>query len=117
MEPTVNYELTLRSTDSEENANVASIADQRGADMFEDEIMAVELEEEFQRFCGREASTEILQVRDQVAVAIKNVEVLMRAEVAKLMRCGHPNREAVGRVGSVACRRRNEGVNHPAEQM
>ncbi|VDO62573.1 unnamed protein product [Heligmosomoides polygyrus] len=76
--------------------------DEANANMMEDDQMAVELEEEFQRLCGEEAQVESIKLCNRVGKAIKNIEVLVMAEVARSMRCGHPIRASIEEVGKVA---------------
>ncbi|VDP16094.1 unnamed protein product [Heligmosomoides polygyrus] len=61
-----------------------------------------ELEEEFQRLCGGEERHSTLEVCDQLEKAVKEVLVLVMAEVAKHMRTSNPHREAIEEVGRAA---------------
>ncbi|VDL72080.1 unnamed protein product [Nippostrongylus brasiliensis] len=98
-------EAGQKLTASGDACDEARIADPRelsdNLEMLEDDMMAEELEEGFQRLCGGEQTAEILRVCDKVAMAMKNMEVLIRVKVTKFMRCGHSNHEAVEQVGSV----------------
>ncbi|VDO90343.1 unnamed protein product [Heligmosomoides polygyrus] len=76
--------------------------EEANANMMEYDQMAVELEEEFQWLCGEEAQVESIKVCNRVGRAIKNIEVLVMAEVAKSMRCGYPSRAAIEEVGRMA---------------
>ncbi|VDO82615.1 unnamed protein product [Heligmosomoides polygyrus] len=62
----------------------------------------VDLEEEFRKLCGGHPEPEILQVCNRLERAIKDMGVLVTAEVARAIRVGHPSRAAVEQVGREA---------------
>ncbi|VDL68754.1 unnamed protein product [Nippostrongylus brasiliensis] len=101
-EVVVNGQVENVVQDCPESGVVAETRRTRTNMAADDETMAMELEEEFQRLCGREDQAESLQVCMRVGKAIRNVEVLVMAEVAKYMRCGHPGREGIEQVGREA---------------
>ncbi|VDL87459.1 unnamed protein product, partial [Nippostrongylus brasiliensis] len=60
-----------------------------------DDITDGELEAEFQWLCGGEDNSGTLKVCAQLEKAVKETYVRVSAEVARHMRTGNPNREAI----------------------
>ncbi|VDO93444.1 unnamed protein product [Heligmosomoides polygyrus] len=91
-----------------ERSESVAVAESRGTrsvtNMLKDaDMLDVDLEEEFRKLCGH-PEPEILQVCNRLEMAIKDMEVLVLAEVAKVIRIGNPSRAAVEQE-TVRCQR------------